>query len=112
MRSLLALAVLCAPMFSCSPAHAEDDITLCGINGARLQQAMYEHSTHNRLFQDRAGDLVLMFTQGQVSVGYSSGDRALDIYALSVGMDMLKLYPLPAKCTAVVPVSYVEQLNV
>lgn len=114
MKEILALAVLCVPMFSCSPVHAEpekfqDGITQCSINGARIYQAMQENSTHTHILPEQAGDLILLFTQGQILIGSSSGIKMLDLFAVSQGLEVLKLYPLPEKCTAIVPLSYEEQ---
>lgn len=115
MKELLALAVLCAPMFSCSPVHAEtynEGITQCSINGNHIYEYMQERTQRTHLSPDTAGNLVLLFTQGHVSVGASSGVQLLDLFAVSQGLEALEKFPLPAKCTAIVPLSYYEQVAI
>jgi hypothetical protein len=113
MKSILAVLALCAPMFSCAPqtAYADEtsDIKQCADNGALIQQYLLEQSYNTRTVPQSAGDLILMLTQDRVTIGASSGDRALDYWAIHQGIMAVKRFPLPPKCTAIIPMSYVPQ---
>lgn len=115
MKYIVALLALCAPMVSCSPAYADesDDIKQCANNGALINEYLLNDSSRLRnMAREVDGNLILMLTQDRVTVGSPSESKALDYWAIHQGLIALKMYPLPEKCTAIVPLSYFKQTEV